>query len=236
MKDLKGLKIHCDTQEEKKELLEEATKQGFVWWYSKNKPTENPLLSQDNNYVFYENKTMCCGGINCISYKEYKAMSEFTKADLKPCMVVEFRNGEKAVVGMNNSGICFDYQDGISGTYAEECNEDLTSRIGENLDIMVVFGYCPYASGNSKNNTSLRPILWERKEEPQAVKETELIWQNVARVIQVQKNGFKKCVYEVPFENNKKETCETVLKNYLNIHHDKNSYFVTTDRICKVKE
>ena len=167
MKDLKGLKIHCDTQEEKKELLEEATKQGFGWYACGQKPLELKTSLEVNNYTFYEDKTITHNTSDtCISYKEYKAMSGFTKADLKPCMVVEIERENKTILSM----ICTNSKDElcVSGESfwcpLYEFGDDMI--YSKNI-IKKVYGFCSSnrnAWAVSKND---RKLLWERKEEPQ---------------------------------------------------------------------
>ena len=167
MKDLKGLKIHCDTQEEKKELLEEATKQGFVWWCSKNKPLEwNGVLS-DMKFRFYEDKTMSCDTMDCISYKEYKAMSGFTKADLKPCMVVVLKDGSVNIITQYKNDIAL-IDDNDTWDSLNRYSDDLhcKGKGNDNYDILQIYGFSDYICDSMKISIIDRPLLWERKEEP----------------------------------------------------------------------
>ena len=165
MKDLKGLKIHCDNDEEKRELLEEATKQGFVWGSSVYKPLETYNVFARNDFRFDKKLNLYFNADCCISYKEYKAMSGFTKADLKPCMVVFRRNGEVCGVSENQLGMFLQNARGTCFCQISDYGNDLIkSKDDYELDIMQVYGLARLNNAISVEN---RPLLWERKEEPQ---------------------------------------------------------------------
>ena len=165
MKDLKGLKINCDNDKEKRELLEEATKQGFTWMSCGKKPLVYENALRTNGYGFHVDKKMSCYESDCISYKEYKAMSEFTKADLKPCMVVVRRNGEVCGVSENQLGMFLQNARGTCFCQISDYGNDLIkSKDDYELDIMQVYGLARLNNAISVEN---RPLLWERKEEPQ---------------------------------------------------------------------
>lgn len=54
LKEIKpGMVIHCKNEEEKKALLEEAERLGYVWYGSEQKPTEK-LSSTGNTIHFYD--------------------------------------------------------------------------------------------------------------------------------------------------------------------------------------
>ena len=186
MKDLKGLKIHCDNDEEKRELLEEATKQGFTWMSCGKKPLVYGNELRTNDYGFHVDKKMSCCESDCISYKEYKAMSEFTKADLKPCMVVELRNRVIAIIGQCESGISIDWANGCQCLTINGYDECLNyiDKSKNNFDILGVYGYsnCPY--NTTKVTKENRKLLFKRKEEPKAEEMTlsqvcELLGKNI---------------------------------------------------------
>lgn len=77
------------------------------------------------------------------------------------------------------------------------------------------------------------------EEEKEKVLKTE--WVYVCRIIEVQENGFKKCVHEEDIANANilhsgltiKMLAEGVLKNYFK-EHDGN-FFATVEHICRVK-
>ena len=55
LKEIKpGMAIHCKNDEEKKALLEEAERLGYVWYHDKQKPTEMPIDVICNTIHFYD--------------------------------------------------------------------------------------------------------------------------------------------------------------------------------------
>lgn len=55
LKEIKpGMAIHCKNDEEKKALLEEAERLGYVWYYLKMKPTAKPIDQIGNTIHFYD--------------------------------------------------------------------------------------------------------------------------------------------------------------------------------------
>ena len=55
LKEIKpGMVIHCKNDEEKKALLEEAERLGYVWYYERVKPTAKPLDQIGNTIHFYD--------------------------------------------------------------------------------------------------------------------------------------------------------------------------------------
>jgi hypothetical protein len=171
VKDLRGLKIHCDTQEEKKELLEEATKQGFKWC-SGSRPLEwrNALIV--NYYSFFGDMRISQGTLDiCISYKEYKAMSVFTKADLKPCMVVELECENQTILAM----ICTNSKNELCVSSSQcwcplvQFNDDM---VCENTIIKKVYGFSYSNKCAHELSTDCRKLLFERKEESETVEMT----------------------------------------------------------------
>lgn len=71
-------------------------------------------------------------------------------------------------------------------------------------------------------------------------KEPEFEWVDICRIIEVQDNGFKKCVHEevivdadLPF-GYKECTTEMILKEYMKSHSG--NYFATVEHVCRVKQ
>lgn len=91
-------------------------------------------------------------------YKEIKTMEkEFTKADLKNRMVVEYRDGQRRMVVDN-------VLMGVHGhANLAEYFDDLTNYWDSNLDIIKVFDKVNTFSKLSEKDLS-KTILWERKE------------------------------------------------------------------------
>lgn len=70
-------------------------------------------------------------------------------------------------------------------------------------------------------------------------KEPEVEWVDICRIIEVQDNGFKKCVHEVDIKDAdlpfgyKECTTEMILKEYMKSHSG--NYFATVEHVCRVK-
>lgn len=71
-------------------------------------------------------------------------------------------------------------------------------------------------------------------------KEPEFEWVDICRIIEVQDNGFKKCVHEevivdpdLPF-GYEECTTEMILKEYMKSHSG--NYFATVEHVCRVKK
>ena len=58
LKEIKpGMAVHCKSDDEKKALLEEAERLGYVWYSTKNKPTERSVSGIGNTIHFYDKGT-----------------------------------------------------------------------------------------------------------------------------------------------------------------------------------
>lgn len=102
-----------------------------------------------------------------------EGLAEFTKDDLKPCMVVILRDGSIGIVGevIGGKNILFDNDEYIP---FEDIMDDLTiydsteidQCIDEELDIMKVYDVNKYSFDMLEIGTSNRELLWERAEAP----------------------------------------------------------------------
>jgi hypothetical protein len=124
----------------------------------------------DNGFVNVVNFTMKIQGV------EFVEVTQFTKADLKPCMVVILRNSHLYMVGMTKNGeICLDRMDGYRASYWKELKDDMRSSVNNDFDIVKVYSSTDYASNCHILSTSNRELLWERIEKsPQQIKLEEL--------------------------------------------------------------
>ena len=126
----------------------------------------------DNGFVNVVNFTMKIQGV------EFVEVTQFTKADLKPCMVVELRNKWIARIEEVKGGLCVSVVNKETD-WSELCyyNEDLTCAWAryKSWDIMKVYGFCDYGCGKYLLNTENRKLLWERIEKsPTQLKLEEL--------------------------------------------------------------
>lgn len=70
-------------------------------------------------------------------------------------------------------------------------------------------------------------------------KEPEIEWGDICRIIEVQNNGVKKCVYEEDLVSNldageKESVVEGILKQY--VTENKGEYIAVVEHICRVKK
>lgn len=154
--------VHCKTEEEAIDFCKQMHEHGMKWCNGES-------YLKNTNYM--RNEGTCYYGSGEYSTRDfaekynYKILEwsdymqkEFTKADLRDGMVVEYRNGDKRMV-INEAMI------GVEG-YSNKHNfrEDLTHKIYEELDIVSVYEveeYGKFANMLSDNNLIL---IWERKE------------------------------------------------------------------------
>ena len=106
-------------------------------------------------------------------------------------------------------------------------------------------GECPmrgncYSSGSADYKKVVE--ICEQWKADHEKKEFELEWVNVCRIIQVQDNGAKKCVYEkditglgehAPYSAVEDKT-EEILKRYMSSHDG--NYIAVVERVCRVKK
>ena len=167
--DLKnGMVIKCTNEEEAKEFIKEAHKQGFKWVN---------YLEGD------EEKTRWCTGFSEIYYYleynqitwdtkdfdndsiEYSTLKEkiktMTKSDLKNGMVVELRNGKRFLI-VNNFGIGKDSCIYLDGSFGYD--ENLYDVIGDStFDITKIYKTVGHTFKTLFDNESLS-LIWEREE------------------------------------------------------------------------
>lgn len=100
------------------------------------------------------------------TYKKEKSMKEFTINDIKPGMVVEYRNGERRLAVLIKDNLHFLSNDKVLPNVKEIYNNDLTYRNGESLDIMKVYNVNSiYEMFGLLNNDRYLNLLWERPKE-----------------------------------------------------------------------
>lgn len=143
---------------------------------------------QTKGYTGSVNKVFYCGDNLCASVRldklppsEMKFQSynvcnlelvdkEFTKADLKPCMVVRLRRGVLTMTYDTQDGINFNTE---TNGYInlKSLNEKLIEKHGidnSEFDVVEIYGLYKYAQGVNCSKISIkdRPLIWKREEEP----------------------------------------------------------------------
>lgn len=99
------------------------------------------------------------------TYKR-KDMKEFTLKDLKPGMVVEYRNKDKRLVVLVSGELHFIGSNGVFPSIKEGYNDDLTYKVDDELDIIKVYKVEILSALDTMFNTSNHclKLIWEREE------------------------------------------------------------------------
>lgn len=158
--------VHCKTEEEAKDFCRQMHEQGMKWCTGKS-------YMEKTNYEEYKGE-MCYHGNGEYSSRDfaekynYKILEwsdymnkEFTKADLRDGMVVEYRSksyGRRLVIG--------DMLIGAEGSHRLiYYNEDLIDTTGDkDFDIMRIYKIQHVSRFNEILLYSNLELIWERKE------------------------------------------------------------------------
>lgn len=153
--------VHCKTEEEAKDFCERMHEHGMKWCSGESylKETNYKFCEEEMCYIrgefspyqYYKSK-----GYKILEWSDYM-QKEFTKADLKDGMVVEYRDGDRRLV-INECLVGKDSHYELSAY-----NENLKNKYPR-LTIMKVFKICRRAIlGNILDDDNLE-LIWERKE------------------------------------------------------------------------
>ena len=176
--DLKnGMVIKCNSEEEAKEFIKEAYKQGFKWVNHIDGCEEKTCWCTGFSEIYYylESNKIKWSPMDFENYSiEYSTLKEkmktMTKSDLKNGMVVELRNEGMYLVHngklLNKKGIGHMNLYKERGYYDEEYNEDLTRPNDSNWDIICVYKSNAYSLKDMFDKEQLE-LIWERKEDKQ---------------------------------------------------------------------
>lgn len=156
--------VHCKTEEEAKDFCERMHKQGMKWCSGES-------YLKETNYEFCEEICYIKGefspyqyyksnGYEILEWSDYMN-KEFTKADLRDGMVVEYRSksyGRRLVIG--------DMLIGAEGSHRLiYYNEDLIDTTGDkDFDIMRIYKIQHVSRFNEILLCSNLELIWERTE------------------------------------------------------------------------
>ena len=202
--DLKnGMVIKCNSEEEAKEFIKEAYKQGFKWFNHIDGDEEKTHWYTGFSEIYYylEFNQITWGtkdfDNDSIEYSTLKVKKDImTKSDLKNGMVVELQNKGMYLVhnGMllNQKGTGHMSLYCRRGYYGEEYNEDLTRPNDSNWDIIRVYesNVCNLKDMFAKDSLEL---IWEREEQNKLSKEDKQIIKNGIKKIQEECKRHKFC-------------------------------------------
>lgn len=165
--------VHCKTEEEAKDFCNQMHEHGLRWrWCSHT----DSYIERTNWHIYKEETCYSNSGCYCnkdyyiendckiLEWSDYMKVEnkEFTKADLKDGMVVEYRNANRFIVFsdrlLNNDGY----------DKLEDVKEDLTDNKFEDrmYDIMKVYKIKPekvFCIDDIFNDENLE-LIWERTE------------------------------------------------------------------------
>ena len=193
--DLKnGMVIKCNSEEEAKEFIKEAYKQGFKWVLTINDNKEKTYWDTGYSEIYYrlgDNRitwsTMYSGN-NSIEYSTLKEkMKTMNKSDLKNGMVVELASGSRALV-INGLLLFEDGYQGLSGY-----KDDLTTKIFNNeFQINKVFksklhNLCTVLTDDLS-------LIWKREEKEGLSEKDKKVIKKGIKKIQEECKNHKFCV------------------------------------------
>ena len=189
--------IRCNSEEEAKEFIKEAYKQGFKWAGHHNGDEEKTCWGYTcdlKSLIYYMLEadeitwsTMYSGN-NSIEYSTLKEKKDImTKSDLKNGMVVELASGSRALV---INGLLL-FEDGYQGLSAYK--DDLTTKIFNNeFQINKVFKSKLYNLCDVL--TDGLSLIWEREEKSKLSNEDKQIIKKGLKKIQEECKNHKFCV------------------------------------------
>ena len=155
--------VHCKTEEEAKDFCKKMHEQGMKW-------CGGDAYLEHTNYSNYKEKTCYTAngcycdhdfyakkGYTILEWSDYM-QKEFTKADLKDGMVVEYSNGKRRLV-LNNHLV------GKDGYYElNEYREDMKDKEYSDKDIMRVFKIATVTTLGYIFHIENLELIWERTE------------------------------------------------------------------------
>lgn len=158
-----NIAVHCKTEEEAINLCNQMDKHGMKW-------IDGLSYLTSTQYARYKEQTCYTGYGAYASFDYYKGKNytilewsdymqrEFTKADLKNGMIIEYSNGKRRLV-LNN------YLIGKDGYYElSQYRENMKDKEDSDRDIMRVFTISIVTTLDRIFHIENLNLIWERKE------------------------------------------------------------------------
>lgn len=212
LKEIKpGMVIHCKNDEEKKALLEEAERLGYIWC-SGELPTDCSVCS--GNIINFHDKT------NLYNFKHigwsFKAngVTEFSDLILPELTAEEALRIKENICNMAD---------------CENCPLAYKNN-GQNEN-------CHKFVGNHPEKAVELLAKWKADHEK---KEPEIETVDICRIIEIAPSGLKRCVYEeemkleLPFGGDEKEKVAEILKHYCMEHEGE--FIAVHEVVSRVKK
>lgn len=178
-----GMIIECNSEQEAKEFIKEAYKQGFKW-VSHQDGDENltywfaSVMFKAKSRIYYilGDDDITWSSIykhNAIRYSdlikgENKAM---TKSDLKNGMVVELKNGYRGLI-LDNRMV---FKDGFNNLCSYKDDLYLQNRYNSEFDIIKVFKIKNPIGIDKLFNDEYLELIWEQEEEKEEIKVGDIV-------------------------------------------------------------
>ena len=203
LKEIKpGMVIHCKNDEEKKALLEEAERLGYLWYGTKDMPTD--YISSDGNTIYFFDAGTTPLSVD-YKYITYSCSTNDVTTEFSDLILPEL-TAEELLQVIND----------ICNTYSN-CSCDCKKE-------------CPFCNGYCKEWMAKHPkdtieicAQWKSNHEK---KEPEIETVDICRIIEIQPDGRKRCVHEedisdgeLMYSGDAVEKCRYILKNYC-MEHD----------------
>ena len=185
--DLKnGMVIKCNSEEEAKEFIKEAYKQGFKWVNHIDGCEEKTCWCTSFSEIYYylESNKITWGtkdfDNNSIEYSTLKGkIKTMTKSDLKNGMAVELRNGKRFLI-VNDLGIGKDSCINLDGLLGYD--ENLYDISGDStFDITKIY----ISSGRNFKNLFDKDrlnLIWEREEAKLSNEDKQIIKKGLKKI------------------------------------------------------
>ena len=207
LKEIKpGMVIHCKNDEEKKALMEEAERLGYVWYYLKMKPTAKPIDQIGNTIHFYDenNHNGFTADYKHITHSAYKGgdVIEFSDLILPEMTADELLNILNEIVHCEG----------------RSCDDCPLQEKGGNL-------CTKYVDAVKISNPDKLISICQQWKANHEKKEPEIETVDICRIIEIQPDGKKRCVHEedisdgeLMYSGDAVENCRYILKNYCKEH------------------
>ena len=214
LKEIKpGMVIHCKNDEEKKALLEEAERLGYLWYGTKDMPTD--YISSDGNTIYFFDAGTTPLSVD-YKYITYSCSTNDVTTEFSDLILPELTAEEAIKI---NTELC-------AGT-CDEC------------PLYNVDGYSDCDDLCIKNPEKAVEILAQWKSDREK-KEPEIETVDICRIIEIQPDGRKRCVHEedisdgeLMYSGDAVEKCRYILKNYC-MEHD-GEFIAVHEVVSRVK-
>ena len=207
-----GMVVHCENDEEKKALLEEAERLGYVWYGTKEKPTEK--IPPKNTIHFHDAEPLLLCGYKYTTYST-RVTDTIKFSDL----LAPVPSAEEALRIRNE--LSFDFVRKYLGLrHIHNLELDKMLRMATNEQVIDM---C---------------YQWQADQEK---KEPEIETVYICRIIEMLPDGRRRCVHEedikpdpdLPF-GGEREKVEEILKRYSAEHEGK--FIAVHEVVSRVKE